>query len=107
MCEYVGMGVKKQKSPRKLERHFKGVANHKRIQILLFVARRPGVIQEEIIDELKGNQKTVSEHVRRLVIAGLVEKSYAGRSLEHRLTPYGKIFVEFIRKFSNMTETTE
>lgn len=86
-----------------MERHFKGVANHRRIRILLLVAQRPDITQEEIIAELNGNQKTVSEHIRRLVIAGLVEKEYAGRSLLHRLTPYGQIFVDFIRKFSNIT----
>jgi len=102
MCEYVAMAPRRIKSPRKLERHFKGVANHRRIQILLLVARRPDITQEQIIDEIEGNQKTVSEHVRRLVIAGLLEKEYAGRSLLHRLTPYGEIFVNFIREFSRV-----
>lgn len=90
----------KVKSPRKLERHFKGVSNHRRIQILLIIARRPDIILDEIIDELHGNQKTFSEHTRRLVAAGLVEKSYAGRTVQHKLTPYGKIFVDFIQTFS-------
>lgn len=90
----------KVKSPRKLERHFKGVSNHRRIQILLLVARRPGIILDEILDELHGNQKTFSEHTRRLVTAGLVEKSYAGRMVQHNLTPYGRIFVDFIQTFS-------
>ena len=45
--------------------------------------------------------KTFSEHTRRLVAAGLVEKSYAGRMVQHNLTPYGRIFVDFIRKFAN------
>ena len=79
------MAGKKVKSPRKLERHFKGVSNHRRIQIILFIARNPGVIQEDIIEELKGNQKTISEHIRRLVIAGLVEKMYEGRALHQNL----------------------
>ncbi len=99
----MAMTHKKMKSARKLERHFKGVSNHRRIQILLLIARRPGIILEDILTELEGNQKTFSEHTRRLVIAGLVEKSYAGRMVQHDLTPYGKIFVNFIRKFSNET----
>ena len=56
------MATKKPKSPRKLERHFKGVANHRRIEILLFIARKPGIILDDILIELKGNQKTFSEH---------------------------------------------
>lgn len=94
----------KEKNARKLERHFKGVANHRRIQILQFIARRPGAIQEDIIEETQGNQKTISEHIRRLVIAGLVEKNYEGRMLRHTLTPYGKTFYEFIRSFSRASE---
>lgn len=94
------MTEKKVKSARKLERHFKGVSNHRRIQILLLIAKRPGVILEDILSELDGNQKTFSEHTRRLVHAGLVEKMYAGRSVQHHLTPYGKIFVDFIQRFS-------
>lgn len=97
------MAAKKVKSPRKLERHFKGVANHRRIQILLLIARSPSISLDEILDELNGNQKTFSEHTRRLVAAGLVEKAYAGRTVQHNLTPYGRIFVDFIRDFSNST----
>lgn len=86
-----------------LERHFKGVSNHRRIQILLLIAQRPNIILEDILDELRGNQKTFSEHTRRLVAAGLVEKFYAGRMVQHKLTPYGKIFVDFIRMFSQVS----
>ncbi len=96
--------AKKTKSPRKLERHFKGVSNHRRIEILLLVAQRPGIILDEIQSELGGNQKTFSEHTRRLVIAGLVEKSYRGRQVQHHLTPYGEIFVDFMRKFANVAD---
>lgn len=98
------MVEKKVKSAKKLERHFKGVSNHRRIQILLLIARRPGIILEDILQELEGNQKTFSEHTRRLVAAGLVEKSYAGRMVEHKLTPYGEVFVKFIKSFANMSD---
>lgn len=97
----------KVKSPRKLERHFKGVSNHRRIQILLLVARRPNITLEDILEALEGNQKTFSEHTRRLVAAGLLEKSYAGRNVQHNLTPYGKIFVDFIVEFSKKGSSAE
>lgn len=98
------MAVKKQKSPKKLERHFKGVSSHRRIQILLLIDKKPGIILDQILEDLEGNQKTFSEHTRRLVIAGLVEKSYAGRMVQHNLTPYGRIFVDFIKKFANTAD---
>ncbi|MDZ4227431.1 MAG: winged helix-turn-helix domain-containing protein [Patescibacteria group bacterium] len=95
------MEEKKKKGPKKLERHFKGVANHRRIQIILLIAHRPGMTLDEIVGAVKGNMKTIAEHTRRLTLAGLVEKTYAGRTVEHKLTPYGRTFVEFIETFSN------
>ena len=88
------------KGPKRLERHFKGVSNHRRIQILLLVAKKTDLNLVQISDEVRANMKTVAEHVRRLVIAGLVEKRFVGRDLEHKLTPYGRMFVQFIEKFS-------
>lgn len=96
------MTEKKKKGPKKLERHFKGVANHRRIQILLLVARRPDITLDDIVTEVKGNMKTIAEHTRRLMLAGLVEKTYAGRMVQHKLTPYGRKFVEFIEEFSRI-----
>ena len=95
------MDDKKKKGPKKLERHFKGVSNHRRIQILILVAKTPGITLFNIVNTVKGNMKTISEHVRRLVLAGLVEKTYAGREVQHTLTPYGRTFFEFIETFSN------
>ena len=98
----VDMTEKKKKGPKKLERHFKGVSNHRRIQILLLVARRPDITLDDIVVEVKGNMKTIAEHTRRLMLAGLVEKTYAGRTVQHKLTPYGRKFVEFIDDFSSI-----
>ena len=37
------MDKKKVKDPKRLERHFKGVSNHRRIQILILIAKRPDI----------------------------------------------------------------
>lgn len=95
------MAEKKTKGPKKLERHFKGVSNHRRIQILLLIAKEPDVTLMGIADAVNGNMKTIAEHVRRLTLAGLVEKRYAGREVRHVLTPYGRTFHTFIQTFSN------
>ena len=99
------MAAKKVKSPRKLERHFKGVANHRRIQILQLIARNPDINVDDISLETAANMKTIAEHTRRLVLAGLVEKHYAGRKVRHRLTPYGRVFFDFIETFSHSQES--
>ncbi|MGC9031671.1 MAG: ArsR/SmtB family transcription factor [Minisyncoccia bacterium] len=78
------------KTAKQLERHFKGVANHYRIEILLLVSKNPGMSVEEIAEKLDKNFKTISEHTRRLVQAGLLNKRYLGRNVVHSLSPYGK-----------------
>ena len=93
--------MKKTKTARQMERHLKGVANHRRIEILFLVAERGGVTLEGIAEGVGANLKTVGEHTRRLVQAGLVDKEYSGRSVRHTLSPYGKTFLSFLRTFSH------
>ena len=89
------------KNSKQLERHFKGVANHWRIEIIRIVRSHPGITVDGIADIANGNFKTISEHTRRLVHAGLISKEYSGRSVAHSLSPYGKIFVRFIETFQH------
>jgi DNA-binding transcriptional ArsR family regulator len=89
------------KTARQLERYLKGVANHRRIEILFLIAREEGISVEGISNNLSCNFKTVSEHIRRLVQAGLVEKKYEGRTVAHRLSLYGRIFISFLTTFSH------
>ena len=90
---------KLMKRPEQLERHFKGMANHRRIEILFLVDRFDSIILEEIANRLKCNFKTISEHTRRLVQAGLLNKKYRGRSVTHHLSPYGRRFLRFAERF--------
>ena len=92
---------KKQKTSKQLERHLKGVANHHRIEILFLIAREEGINVEGISNALRCNFKTISEHVRRLAQAGLIEKKYQGNSVTHKLSSYGSIFLNFLNSFSN------
>jgi DNA-binding MarR family transcriptional regulator len=88
------------KTPKQLERHFKGVANHWRIQILFEVARNEGICLEDLAADLKCNMKTLSEHTHRLVKAGLIDKKYKGRFIGHFLSPYGKTMIKLLSSFS-------
>ena len=89
----------KIKTAKQLERHLKGVANHRRIEILNVVAKEEGISLEDIAERLQTNIKTISEHTRRLAQAGLVDKKYRGRNVGHTLSPYGKIFHKFLTTF--------
>lgn len=94
--------MKGLKTAKQMERHLKGMANHYRIQILLVIAEREGINLDEIIDAVRANEKTIGEHTRRLFQAGLVNKKYSGNFVEHSLSPYGKIFVNFLKSFQSL-----
>ncbi len=91
----------KIKNSKQLERHFKGIANHRRIDILLLVKSFDGITLSAIADRLDCNFKTISEHTRRLVQAGLLDKKYQGRVVSHSLSPYGHNLVKFITTFQH------
>lgn len=87
------------KTAKQLERYFKGAANHRRLAILFLIARSDGMTLEEIARALNCNIKTISEHTRRLVQAGLLNKKYQGRKVAHSLSPYGRRFTNFAKGF--------
>ena len=89
----------KMKTAKQMERHLKGMANHYRIDILLLIAARGNITLEDITTVLDANEKTIGEHTRRLYQAGLVNKKYRGRFVEHSLSPYGRTFVNFLKSF--------
>ena len=87
------------KTAKQLERYFKGAANHRRIAILFAVGKQEGITVEEIADTLEANIKTISQHTKSLVHAGLLNKKYQGRRVAHSLSPYGKSFLKFMKTF--------
>ena len=89
----------KMKTAKQMERHLKGMANHYRIEMLLLIAERDGITLEDIVETLGANEKTIGEHTRRLYHAGLINKKYRGKFVEHTLSPYGKTFVRFLQSF--------
>ena len=90
------------KSSKQIEKHVKGIANHRRIDILLLISEKQGIILEDIAKALNCNFKTISGHTTKLVNAGLVNKNYRGQAVLHSLSPYGKIFLKFIRSFKKL-----
>lgn len=87
------------KQIKRLERVFKGVSNHWRIRILLCISDSPGITLEGIVEKLKSNYQTTSEHVRRLTTAGLITKKYRGKAVSHDLSPYGEKMLKQFKSF--------
>ena len=94
--------IAKVKTSKQMERHLKGLSNHYRIEILFAVAQNDGITFDGIVQALDANPKTIGEHTRRLLIAGLIQKNYRGKFVEHRLSPYGKTFVRFLESFRRL-----
>ena len=87
------------KTVKQLEQYFKGIANHRRIEILVLVNKQAGISLEQMAGQLNCSFKTLSEHTRRLVHAGFMEKKYQGRQVAHTLLPCGKKIVKIIQSF--------
>ncbi len=92
-------GIKTTRTPKQLERHMKGVANHHRIKILMLVGKYPNLSVDEITQRIDGHFKTISMHTLKLAQSGLMDKSYEGLTVRHRLSPYGKRIYDFLRLF--------
>ena len=85
------------KTYRKLERIVKGFANHRRISILELLDKAPELSVIEISTKTNSNFKTISEHIRRLAISGLVIKRSVKSSVRHKLTDRGDSILKFLR----------
>ncbi len=85
------------KKTREIERIIKGVANHRRVEILDLLDKSPELSVIEISDTLKTNFKTISEHIRRMAISGLIMKRNDYKNVRHKLTDRGKVILKFLR----------
>ena len=100
--EYGSLSLPQKKSAKQMERHLKGISNHRRIEILFLIADNKGISVDDISERLQCNLKTISSHIWRLTQAGLVRKNYQGRAVVHELSPYGKIFHKFLTTFQQL-----
>lgn len=90
---------KRMKTNRQLERHVKGISNHRRIEIVNLLAKQSGRTLDQISGSLNCNFKTISGHTNKLAQAGLIEKKYIGKNVQHSLSPLGKKFHQFLLSF--------
>jgi len=81
----------------KIERTIKGFANHRRVEILFLIEKKPELSVDEIAENLGVNFVTVADHVRKLAQSGLVMKRSEGNFVRHALTSKGKTILEFCK----------
>ena len=82
---------------RGMERITKGIANHRRLEILDLLHKKPELSVDEIATELKINLKTASEHLRRMALSGLIMKRYEAQFVRHKITSRGSSILKFLR----------
>ena len=86
-----------KKRYRELEIILKGIASHRRIQILDLLDRRAELSVFDIAEHVSIDFRTASEHLRKLTIAGIVMKRNEGASVRHALTKRGENILKFCR----------
>ena len=84
---------------KKIEKIVKGFANHRRIQTLELLEKIPDLSVDEISQNLNVGFFTISDHVRKLADAGLVEKNHKGRFVINSITKRGKYILSFCKMF--------
>jgi len=84
---------------KKIEKIVKGFANHRRIQVLELLDKTPNLSVDDISQNLNVGFFTISDHIRKLADAGLVEKKYKNRFVLHNLTKRGKCVLSFCKMF--------
>ena len=85
------------------EQIMKGVANHRRIQILQLLAQQPGLTLYEVRDGIGIANQTACEHLHRLCRARLVQKRALGRNVVHTLSQLGR---QILALLTNITMKT-
>jgi DNA-binding transcriptional ArsR family regulator len=83
---------------RRLEGVVRGFSNHQRIQIMDFLDKNPEYSVDEISEALKVNFKTISGHLKRLAISGLVKKRSDSVNIRHKLSERGSEVLTFLRR---------
>ena len=82
---------------RSLERVVRGFSNHRRIEILTLLNKGSVFSVFDVAERLRIDFRTASDHLRRLYLAGLVDKKNRGAAVEHTLTGRGKDILKFLR----------
>ena len=80
-----------------LEKVIKGASNHWRLKILDELDKKPELSVGDITEKVKGDYRTISDHIRKLAQSGLVMKRYEGNSVRHALTNRGKSILKFCK----------
>jgi len=84
---------------KKIEKITKAFANHRRIQILELLDNSQGFSVDDISKKLNVGFFTISDHIRKLADAGLIDKKNKGRFVINSINKRGKCILSFCKMF--------
>ena len=84
---------------KELERIIKGVSHHRRMEILFSLFEKPNLTLTALSEKVDSDIRNTSQHVFKMVGAGLVRKRVYGYTTEHSLTSLGKKVASTLRHF--------
>lgn len=90
--------AKSFKDSKNIEIIVKGFANFRRVQILDLLQGNKSLSLNDIAYKLKIGFRAASQHLDKMLRAGLIVKSRSGASVLHNLTPRGAEILKFIQK---------
>ena len=79
---------------------FKVMGNNYRMNMILILKNKPGITLDQINELVGGEFKNISTHMKKISHAGLVNKNYKGKHVQHTLTEYGKRAVSAYELFT-------
>ena len=80
----------------RLERIVKGFANHRRIEIMELLAKKPELSVIDITEILGVEYKAIAPHMQKLAQAGMVLKRHDGTHMHHKLSSLGRRVLTFL-----------
>jgi predicted transcriptional regulator len=87
----------RQKSDyKRLEHLVRGFANHRRIAVMELLQSEPDLDVLTLSRRFKVHFKTMSAHLKRLHLSGLITKKNAGQHVVHRLTDRGEDALKYV-----------
>ena len=82
---------------RKMETTTKILADHRRLEMLELLSKKPELSVAEVAKTLKLNFGNTSDHINKLTAAGLVMKRHDSQFVRHKLTTRGQLILKYLK----------
>lgn len=83
---------------KELESILKGVSHHRRVEMLFVLLDKPNLTLNDLSEKTDTDPRNTSQHVFKMVHAGLIKKRTFGYTVEHSLTKLGEEVAKHIKR---------